>query len=259
MVDFERRRGDRRDSVEDRLKVIVESLHNEMINEIDLLFKISEKVMQIRHCSSHNKIGILFLQNNLVDDATRHFQMAIEINPHNLEGYNNLGQAYIQSGNYQKAIDVDSKNIPARAKMAEIYINDKKATDLARELGIKLPGTELVKNNSSELLTRDETKKLLENLKQTSPAIVEGRVVFGSHDHHCYCLRLSDGAEFWRRKFNHEVHAPPAVANGVVYVGTWEWKLHALDLAWPDLAIIAVYLVGIVGLGLWAWKGRRSL
>lgn len=106
MVDFERRRGDRRDSVEDRLKVIVESLHNEMINEIDLLFKISEKVMQIRHCSSHNKIGILFLQNNLVDDAIRHFQMAIEINPHNLEGYNNLGQAYIQSGKYQKAIDV---------------------------------------------------------------------------------------------------------------------------------------------------------
>jgi tetratricopeptide (TPR) repeat protein len=32
--------------------------------------------------------------------------MAIEINPHNLEGYNNLGQAFIQSGKYQKAIDV---------------------------------------------------------------------------------------------------------------------------------------------------------
>ena len=32
----------------------------------------------------------------------------------------------------------------------------------------------------------------------------------------------------------------------------------ALRLAWPDLAVIAVYLVGIVGLGLWAWRGRRS-
>ncbi|MDD8025464.1 MAG: sodium:solute symporter [Acidobacteriota bacterium] len=32
----------------------------------------------------------------------------------------------------------------------------------------------------------------------------------------------------------------------------------ALRLAWPDLAVIAVYLAGIVGLGLWAWKGRRS-
>jgi hypothetical protein len=29
----------------------------------------------------------------------------------------------------------------------------------------------------------------------------------------------------------------------------------ALMLAWPDLAVIAVYLTGIVGLGLWAWTG----
>jgi len=105
-VDFERRKGDRRDSVEDRLKVIVESMHNEMINEIDLLFKISEKVMQIRHCSSHNKIGILFLQNNLAEDAIKHFQLAIDINPHNLEGYNNLGQAYTLSGNHTKAVEI---------------------------------------------------------------------------------------------------------------------------------------------------------
>jgi tetratricopeptide (TPR) repeat protein len=106
VVDFERRKGDRRNTVEDRLKVIVESMHNEMMDEIDLLFKISEKVLQIRHCSSHNKIGILFLQNNLTEDAIKHFHLAIEINPHNLEGYNNLGQAYIQSGNYKKAIEI---------------------------------------------------------------------------------------------------------------------------------------------------------
>jgi outer membrane protein assembly factor BamB len=63
-----------------------------------------------------------------------------------------------------------------------------------------------------------------------SPAIVGERVVFGSHDHHCYCVRLSDGGEFWRFKANHEIHAPPAVAHGTVYVGTWMWELHALDL-----------------------------
>ena len=32
----------------------------------------------------------------------------------------------------------------------------------------------------------------------------------------------------------------------------------ALHLAWPDLAVIAVYLVGIVGLGLVAWKKRKA-
>ncbi len=32
----------------------------------------------------------------------------------------------------------------------------------------------------------------------------------------------------------------------------------ALRLAWPDMVVICVYLAGIVGLGLWSWKGRRS-
>jgi SSS family solute:Na+ symporter len=31
----------------------------------------------------------------------------------------------------------------------------------------------------------------------------------------------------------------------------------SLRLAWPDLAVMAVYMTGIVGLGLWAWRRRR--
>ena len=31
-----------------------------------------------------------------------------------------------------------------------------------------------------------------------------------------------------------------------------------LNLAWPDFLVIAVYLVGIVGLGLWAWANGKS-
>jgi len=63
-----------------------------------------------------------------------------------------------------------------------------------------------------------------------SPGVIGERVVFASHDHHCYCVRLSDGREFWRFKADHEVHTPPAVARGTVFVGDWMWKLHALDL-----------------------------
>ncbi len=65
---------------------------------------------------------------------------------------------------------------------------------------------------------------------EASPAIVGERVVFGSNDGHCYCLRLSDGAEFWRYKTRYEVHAAPAIAFGTVYLGTWGWKVLALDL-----------------------------
>ncbi len=70
---------------------------------------------------------------------------------------------------------------------------------------------------------------------RSSPAVVGDRVVFGSWDGHCYCVRLTDGKEFWRWRTAPDVtvrvYAPPAVANGRVYVGAWEdRKVHALDL-----------------------------
>ncbi|MHC4915755.1 MAG: outer membrane protein assembly factor BamB family protein [Planctomycetota bacterium] len=67
-----------------------------------------------------------------------------------------------------------------------------------------------------------------------SPAIVGERVVFGSWDGRCYCVRLSDGEEFWRHRVGDpgvRVNAPPAVANGRVYVGAWEdFAIPGLDL-----------------------------
>jgi outer membrane protein assembly factor BamB len=67
-----------------------------------------------------------------------------------------------------------------------------------------------------------------------SPAIVGDRVVFGSWDGHCYCLRLADGKEFWRHKVGDpgvRVHAPPAVAHGRVYLGALEdFEVYVLDL-----------------------------
>jgi len=69
---------------------------------------------------------------------------------------------------------------------------------------------------------------------RSSPVIMGKRVVFGSWDGRCYCVRLSDGKEFWRYRVSDpgvRVYAPPAVARGRVYVGAWEDRsIHALDL-----------------------------
>jgi len=69
---------------------------------------------------------------------------------------------------------------------------------------------------------------------RSSPAIVGDRVVFGSWDGRCYCVRLSDGREFWRHPMGDpgvRVYAPTAIAKGRVYVGVREDRqIHALDL-----------------------------
>src|SRR4029079_1634940 len=68
---------------------------------------------------------------------------------------------------------------------------------------------------------------------QSSPAILDGTVVIGARDGFLYALDAASGAFKW--KFDHKVswvNASPALANGVVYVGSSDAHfVQAVDLA----------------------------
>jgi tetratricopeptide (TPR) repeat protein len=122
-VDFERRRGKAQRTVEDRLKNIVESLHHEMISEIDTLFKIAEKVKKLKHAPSNCKIGILFLQNNLIEDAIKQFEIAIDNDPNYFEAYKYLSQTYIRNGNPEKALALLQDGMERDAHFTDMHNN----------------------------------------------------------------------------------------------------------------------------------------
>ena len=122
-VDFERRTRSQRHSVEDRLKNVVESLHQEMMSEIELLFTIGEKVKKLGHAPSNSKIGLIYLQNNLIDDAIHHFQLAIKNDPNYLEAYNNLGLTYIQMGDISKACQVYASAVQKGINYTDLHNN----------------------------------------------------------------------------------------------------------------------------------------
>ena len=63
----------------------------------------------------------------------------------------------------------------------------------------------------------------------SSPAIANGLVYFGSGDNNVYAVDAATGAERWKFTTGNVVHASPAVSNGVVYVGSWDRNLYALD------------------------------
>jgi eukaryotic-like serine/threonine-protein kinase len=65
----------------------------------------------------------------------------------------------------------------------------------------------------------------------SSPALVDGKVFFGSGDYNVYALDARTGALQWKFTTLNVVHASPAVAGGVVYVGSWDRYLYALDAA----------------------------
>lgn len=65
----------------------------------------------------------------------------------------------------------------------------------------------------------------------SSPAIVGGVVYIGSGDGHVYAVDAATGALRWKFKTGDVVHASPAVANGTVYIGSWDANFYALDAA----------------------------
>ncbi|HEX6316205.1 MAG TPA: PQQ-binding-like beta-propeller repeat protein [Gemmatimonadaceae bacterium] len=63
----------------------------------------------------------------------------------------------------------------------------------------------------------------------SSPTIANGIVYIGSGDQNVYALDAGTGALRWSFATGDVVHASPAVANGVVIIGSWDRNLYALD------------------------------
>lgn len=63
----------------------------------------------------------------------------------------------------------------------------------------------------------------------SSPVIADGVVYIGSGDHNVYALDVETGTLKWKFKTGDVVHASPAVANGTVFIGSWDSNFYALD------------------------------
>jgi len=105
------------------IKLQVNRLHQNMIADLEIIFYISEKVQTIRHSTSNNKLGVVFLRRNLFDEAIAEFKKAIEIDPEFVEAYNNLGFVFLKQKSYQEAIDAFSKGIEKDGNYADLYNN----------------------------------------------------------------------------------------------------------------------------------------
>jgi outer membrane protein assembly factor BamB len=65
---------------------------------------------------------------------------------------------------------------------------------------------------------------------QSSPAVAEGVVYVGSANPNFYAVDAKTGQEKWRFKVHFLVRSSPAVVNGIVYFGDWDRKVYALDV-----------------------------
>ncbi len=70
----------------------------------------------------------------------------------------------------------------------------------------------------------------------SSPTVADGVVYFGSGDGHVYAVDAATGALRWKFATGNVVHASPAVAGGLVFVGSFDTYFYALDAATGRLA-----------------------
>jgi eukaryotic-like serine/threonine-protein kinase len=65
----------------------------------------------------------------------------------------------------------------------------------------------------------------------SSPAVVAGVLYVGSNDHNLYALDADSGALKWKFRTEGRVAASPAVTGGVVYFGSYDGYFYAVDVA----------------------------
>jgi outer membrane protein assembly factor BamB len=65
------------------------------------------------------------------------------------------------------------------------------------------------------------------DLVWSSPAVVDGVVFVGSDDGNVYALDAASGARLWQRRTGGGIWSSPAVVDGVVFVGSDDGDLYA--------------------------------
>src|SRR6266571_3172935 len=63
----------------------------------------------------------------------------------------------------------------------------------------------------------------------SSPAVANGMVYIGSFDHKVYAFDAATGRRVWATPTQDTIYSSPAVANGVVYIGSSDHKMYALN------------------------------
>ncbi|MFQ5649215.1 MAG: tetratricopeptide repeat protein [bacterium] len=99
---------------------LLNEVHQQTITDMEILYYIDEKVKTVRHASSANKLGLLFLQKNLYRESIEQFNLALEIDPGLSEVLANLGKALLMTDSLDEAIEVLERGTQQAPQYADI-------------------------------------------------------------------------------------------------------------------------------------------
>ena len=87
----------------DFLSKVTENFHQNVIDELESLYLVQEKLMRYRHPKSHYYLGILFLKRNLFEESIREFKTSLEQDHSFNRAFIGLGVSYLKSRKFVTA------------------------------------------------------------------------------------------------------------------------------------------------------------
>jgi tetratricopeptide (TPR) repeat protein len=103
------------------LNNVTKEFHNDVIDELEALYLIDEKLNRFKHAISRFHLGCMFLKRNLFEEATRQFKIALEQDPKFVKSYIGLGISYLKSKIFDKALNVFQKAMDLGDKYPDLY------------------------------------------------------------------------------------------------------------------------------------------
>jgi tetratricopeptide (TPR) repeat protein len=108
---------------DEELMALVKRTHEERVESLRELFKISTKLEQKSELESNQKLGVVFLHNGLGKEALEEFKRALNLDEKNASVLCNLGLAYMQDENFAEAEKTFRGAIALRPNYPDLHNN----------------------------------------------------------------------------------------------------------------------------------------
>lgn len=102
---------------------IIQSTHNQQIDELSHLLKLAENVQKQLHAEAFNRIGVLFFNKGFYEEARKSFSAAVEADENLTDAHRNLGNVYKKLGNPDRAIAQFTRALYLAPNNADYYLD----------------------------------------------------------------------------------------------------------------------------------------
>ncbi|MCK5032379.1 MAG: tetratricopeptide repeat protein [Calditrichia bacterium] len=119
-IDYFPRRERNGEESQKHLQHLANKFHKDMMEEVETLFLVHEKVKYLNQYLPHFRLGSVFFVKKFYREAIENFSRIVELKKDFVPAYHRLGLCYIKSGDYEKAIQTLASGLQIEPDFADL-------------------------------------------------------------------------------------------------------------------------------------------